>query len=93
MSRTEWCLKYKVEKKCSTTKARAAVFETSRGKVHTPVFMPVGTQGTMKGITVDQMKNMGMKWVEIHFKFVVTHFGFCERANSSSRQMLTEKIY
>ena len=60
MTRTEWCLKYEVEKKCSTTKARAAVFETSRGKVHTPVFMPVGTQGTMKGITVDQMKNMSM---------------------------------
>jgi len=61
MTRTEWCLKYRVEKNCSTSKAKASVFETSRGEVHTPVFMPVGTQGTMKGITVDQMKNMNIE--------------------------------
>lgn len=30
----------------------------SHGDVKTPVFMPVGTQGTMKGITVEQLKNM-----------------------------------
>ena len=31
----------------------------ARGTVHSPVFMPVGTQGTMKGVTVDQMKDLG----------------------------------
>ena len=29
------------------------------GDVETPVFMPVGTQGTMKGITTDQLRAMG----------------------------------
>ena len=75
MTRTEWCLKYEVEKKCSTTKARAAVFETSRGKVHTPVFMPVGTQGTMKGITVDQMKNMSMYLFCVSFVLIIEQYG------------------
>ena len=27
--------------------------------VDAPVFMPVGTQGTMKGLTMDQMRNLG----------------------------------
>lgn len=31
--------------------ARAGVFTTAHGTVHTPAFMPVGTQGTVKGLT------------------------------------------
>jgi queuine tRNA-ribosyltransferase len=30
--------------------ARAGVFETPHGPVETPVFMPVGTQGTIKAL-------------------------------------------
>ena len=55
----EWTLKFKIEAECSTTKARAGTILTTRGCVSTPVFMPVGTQGTMKGVTVDQMKELG----------------------------------
>ena len=29
--------------------ARLGLIETHRGNVHTPAFMPVGTQGTIKG--------------------------------------------
>ena len=29
--------------------------------VELPVFMPVGTQGTLKGVTTDQAKEMGMQ--------------------------------
>ncbi len=32
------------------SKARCAVIETGRGKILTPVFMPVGTAGTVKGM-------------------------------------------
>jgi len=32
------------------SKARAGYFETAHGKVETPVFMPVGTQGTVKAV-------------------------------------------
>lgn len=31
-------------------KARTGFFETERGKVETPIFMPVGTQGTVKAV-------------------------------------------
>ena len=31
------------------------------GDVHTPVYMPVGTKGTIKGLTSEQMDNLGCK--------------------------------
>jgi len=33
------------------SKARAGVLETAHGKIETPIFMPVGTQGTVKSLT------------------------------------------
>lgn len=39
--------------------ARAGVFSTPHGDIETPIFMPVGTQATVKGITRDQIKAIG----------------------------------
>lgn len=39
--------------------ARAGVFTTRHGPLHTPVFAPVGTQGTVKGLTPDQLQALG----------------------------------
>lgn len=36
-------------------RARASVLTLPHGAVRTPVFMPVGTQGTIKGLTTEQM--------------------------------------
>ena len=36
-------------------RARAATLETPRGRIETPIFMPVGTAGTVKGLTVDEL--------------------------------------
>ena len=41
------------------TAARRAVLTTGHGKVDTPVFMPVGTAGAVKGITPGQLDEMG----------------------------------
>jgi len=41
------------------TAARLGTLSTARGSVPTPVFMPVGTVGTVKGLTVDQVKSTG----------------------------------
>jgi len=30
-----------------------------RGKIQTPAFMPVGTNGTVKGLTVEDLKSTG----------------------------------
>ncbi|OHE58915.1 MAG: tRNA guanosine(34) transglycosylase Tgt [Thermodesulfovibrio sp. RBG_19FT_COMBO_42_12] len=39
--------------------ARAGLIETDRGKIHTPAFMPVGTLGTVKAMSPDELKEMG----------------------------------
>ncbi len=38
-------------KETSSTKARLGTFETDHGKIETPIFMPVGTLGTVKGVS------------------------------------------
>jgi queuine tRNA-ribosyltransferase len=43
-------LKFSVIAKDSNSKARAGYFETDHGKVETPMFLPVGTQGTVKAV-------------------------------------------
>ena len=43
--------------------ARLAVLHTGHGPVETPIFMPVGTQGTVKGILQRDLKEMGVRMV------------------------------
>jgi queuine tRNA-ribosyltransferase len=43
----------------STTRARAGVIQTAHGKVETPIFMPVGTQGTVKSLTPEELWSAG----------------------------------
>lgn len=43
-------LDFKLLKKDSSSKARAGIFSTGHGAVETPIFMPVGTQGTVKAV-------------------------------------------
>jgi len=40
-------------------KARTGVLATARGDIRTPAFMPVGTAGTVKALTVDQVAATG----------------------------------
>lgn len=42
----------------SDGRARAGVFHTPHGTIHTPVFAPVGTQATVKAVTPAQLKNL-----------------------------------
>jgi queuine tRNA-ribosyltransferase len=39
--------------------ARAGVLSTPRGQVETPAFMPVGTKGTVKGLTPGDLREVG----------------------------------
>src|SRR5262245_54964389 len=41
--------------------ARAGQLHTPHGSVETPVFMPVGTQATVKGLTPDQLADAGAR--------------------------------
>lgn len=43
-------MRFEIQATCPHTGARAGLLHTAHGTVETPVFMPVGTQGTVKGI-------------------------------------------
>ena len=51
--------KYSFELKTQDDKARLGKITTPNGIIDTPVFMPVGTQGTVKGIFPDDIKKTG----------------------------------
>ena len=42
---------------------RAGILHTPHGDVDTPAFMPVGTQATVKGVTVDQLRAVGAQMI------------------------------
>ncbi len=42
---------FEIVAECPKTRARAGILHTPHGDIETPVFMPVGTQATVKGIT------------------------------------------
>lgn len=51
-------LTFKIIAECSTTKARVGKLTLPHNVVNTPVFMPVGTQGTLKGMLPEQLKEL-----------------------------------
>jgi queuine tRNA-ribosyltransferase len=52
-------LKFEIEKKDSATSARAGKLKLAHGVVETPIFMPVGTQGTVKTLSPDELEQIG----------------------------------
>src|SRR5512144_3179805 len=44
-------ISFEVVAECPETRARAGILHTPHGSIETPVFMPVGTQATVKGLT------------------------------------------
>lgn len=49
-------LSFRILAECPVTKARVAKMVLPHHTVDTPVFMPVGTQGTLKGVTSRQLE-------------------------------------
>ncbi len=49
-------MKFSIEKYCNDTSARAGTIELPHGKVHTPIFMPVGTVGSVKAVHQRELK-------------------------------------
>ncbi|MCB0374910.1 MAG: tRNA-guanine transglycosylase, partial [Sinomicrobium sp.] len=50
-------MKFTLEKKDIESNARAGKIATAHGTVETPVFMPVGTAGSVKGVHQRELKN------------------------------------
>lgn len=52
-------VRYELIKTCKQSGARLGKLHTPHGTFDTPMFMPVGTQGTVKGISPEELKEMG----------------------------------
>ena len=56
-------LDFSITAKDPNSKGRRGRFKTSRGVIDTPVFMPVGTQATVKAMGPDEVAGLGYKIV------------------------------
>lgn len=54
---------FKVTGTCSKTQARLGELATSHGTVSTPVFLPVGSQGSVKTLTPEELKDIGVTMI------------------------------
>ena len=43
-------MKFEITKTAEKSEARAGIITTDHGKIETPIFMPVGTQATVKAV-------------------------------------------
>ncbi len=50
-------MKFTLQAQDKASRARAAEIQTDHGKIHTPIFMPVGTAGTVKGLHQRELAN------------------------------------
>lgn len=80
------------------TKARLGYIDLPHGRVETPAFMPVGTNGTVKGIYHDKVAQIGYKLIlanTYHLYLrpgmeVIGQFGGLHRFSNWDRNILTD---
>ncbi len=56
-------MKFYIEKELTNGRARVGKIETPHGDIQTPAFIVVGTKGTVKALTVEQVKELGAQAV------------------------------
>jgi queuine tRNA-ribosyltransferase len=54
-------MNFKIIAKDENSRARVGIINTAHGKVETPAFMPVGSQGTVKALTHRQILDLGVQ--------------------------------
>jgi queuine tRNA-ribosyltransferase len=54
-------LEFRVLKGCKSSKARLGEIVTAHGRLETPVFMPVGTAGAIKGVSPEEARDAGVE--------------------------------
>src|SRR5437879_8143083 len=52
---------FTIEAECSDSWARAGTIQTAHGSFQTPIFMPVGTQATVKSVSPEELREAGAK--------------------------------
>lgn len=54
---------FEIVKKDELSAARVGVLHTAHGLVHTPAFLPIGTKGAVKAVTVEELKFWGAEMI------------------------------
>lgn len=60
-------IEYELIHECKQTGARRGILHTPHGDIDTPVFMPVGTQATVKSLTPEELKD------EVNAKIILSN--------------------
>jgi queuine tRNA-ribosyltransferase len=89
---------FEVKKLDGRSAARTGVMKTDHGEIHTPVFMPVGTQGSVKSLGPDDLHRLGVEIIlgnTFHFFLrpgheTVARLGGLHRFISWDRPILTD---
>ncbi|MDR1434297.1 tRNA guanosine(34) transglycosylase Tgt [Candidatus Endomicrobiellum devescovinae] len=92
------CGSYQLIKKSSECKGRLGKVYTTRGVVETPIFMPVGTQGTVKGVPTEWLQFSGAQIIlgnSYHLYLrpgteIIKKAGGIQKFNAWNRPMLTD---
>ena len=50
-------MKFELQYNDPKSNARAGLITTDHGLIETPIFMPVGTQGTVKGVHIPELRD------------------------------------
>jgi len=56
-------MRFTITSRDSSSLARTGILHLEHGDTETPVFMPVGTNGTVKALTVDDLKEIGFNLI------------------------------
>jgi queuine tRNA-ribosyltransferase len=89
---------FKLQKTSNNSKARAGTIYTDNGDIPTPIFMPVGTQGTVKALTQKQLEELDAKIIlgnTYHLYLrpgneVMQHFNGLHKFMNWNRPILTD---
>src|SRR5436309_346158 len=52
---------FTIDAECPTSWARAGTITTPHGTISTPIFMPVGTQATVKSVSPEELQEVGVE--------------------------------
>jgi queuine tRNA-ribosyltransferase len=91
-------MSFEILKIDSSSRARRGRLLTKHGIVETPIFMPVGTQGTVKAMTPEELSSVGAQIIlgNTYHLFlrpgleVIRHFGGLHRFMCWNRPILTD---
>jgi queuine tRNA-ribosyltransferase len=89
---------FQIQSRDTTTAARTGRLELAHGVVETPVFMPVGTQATVKSVHPRELEDLGTPIIlnnTYHLNLrpgldVIRHFGSVHQFQQWHRPILTD---